>query len=140
PGAIARLHIDPIDGLAPDAARDLVERAGLDPAVTDQVTGVVLALWSAYGGADAELVEVNPLAVVADGRVLALDAKVTLDDNAAWRHPGWEEWRHLEDLDPRERAARERGLTYVGLDGRLGIIGNGAGLVMSTVDVVAQAG
>jgi succinyl-CoA synthetase beta subunit len=72
--------------------------------------------------------------------VLAMDAKVVLDDNAAWRHPGWEEWRHLEDLDPRERAAREKGLTYVGLDGSVGIIGNGAGLVMSTLDVVAQVG
>jgi len=140
PDAIARLHVDPLDGLVPAAARDLVERAGLDPAVTDQVTDVMLALWSAYAEGDAELIEVNPLAVVGAGRVLALDAKVTLDDSAAFRHPEWDEWRANEVLDERERRARDKGLNYIGLAGSVGIIGNGAGLVMSTLDVVNEVG
>ncbi len=140
PDAIARLHIDPLDGLSADAARDLVERAGLYPAATDQVVEVVLALWSAYRNGDAELIEVNPLAVVAGGGVVALDAKVTLDDSAAFRHPEWDAWRAHEALDERERRARHKGLNYIGLAGSVGIIGNGAGLVMSTLDVVNQAG
>src|SRR5205823_2826633 len=89
---------------------------------------------------DADLVEINPLILTPDGRVHALDAKVSLDDNAAFRHPEFEALRSLSSLDPRERAARERGLNYIGLDGEVGIIGNGAGLVMSTLDVVNQAG
>jgi len=140
PEAIARLHVNPLDGLAPAAARDLVERAGLDAAATDQVTEVMLALWSAYAEGDAELIEVNPLAVVGAGRVLALDAKVTLDDSAAFRHPEWQEWRANEVLDERERRARDKGLNYIGLAGSVGIIGNGAGLVMSTLDVVNEVG
>ncbi len=140
PDAIARLHIDPLDGLDPAAARDLVERAGLDPTATDQVTEVMLALWSAYRDGDAELIEVNPLAVVGDGAVVALDAKVSLDDSAMFRHPEWTEWRANEVLDERERRARHKGLNYIGLAGTVGIIGNGAGLVMSTLDVVNQAG
>ncbi|MEN3314750.1 MAG: succinyl-CoA synthetase beta subunit [Acidimicrobiaceae bacterium] len=140
PDAVVRLHVDPLDGLDPAAARDVVERAGLDPAATVQVTDVLVALWAAYTGADAELIEVNPLAVVDGGRVLALDAKVTLDDSAAFRHPEWDEWRADEVLDERERRAREKGLNYIGLAGSVGIIGNGAGLVMSTLDVVNEVG
>jgi succinyl-CoA synthetase beta subunit len=140
PEAIHRFHVDPLDGLSPAAAQAAVDGGGITGDAAEPLADVLVKLFDAYVAEDAELVEINPLAVVADGRVLALDAKVILDDNAAWRHPGWEEWRHLEDLDPRERAARERGLTYVGLDGSVGIIGNGAGLVMSTLDVVAQAG
>jgi len=140
PDAIARLHVNPLDGLAPASARDLVERAGLDAAATDQVTEVMLALWSAYAEGDAELIEVNPLAVVDAGRVLALDAKVTLDDSAAFRHPEWQEWRANEVLDEREHRARDKGLNYIGLAGSVGIIGNGAGLVMSTLDVVNEVG
>jgi len=140
PEAIHRFHVDPLDGLSSAAAQAAVDGAGITGDAAEPLADLLVKLFDAYVAEDAELVEVNPLAVVADGRVLALDAKVILDDNAAWRHPGWEEWRDLEDLDPRERAARERGLTYVGLDGSVGIIGNGAGLVMSTLDVVAQAG
>ncbi|HEX3394863.1 MAG TPA: ADP-forming succinate--CoA ligase subunit beta [Acidimicrobiales bacterium] len=140
PDAIVRLHVDPLDGLDPEAAGELVERAGLDPAAGDQVTAVLVALWAAYTGADAELIEVNPLAVVDGGRVLALDAKVTLDDSAAFRHPEWDQWRADEVLDERERRAREKGLNYIGLAGSVGIIGNGAGLVMSTLDVVNEVG
>jgi len=140
PEAIHRFPVNPLDGLSEAAAADAVAAAGITGDAAEPVADLVVKLYGAYVDEDAELVEVNPLAVVADGRVLALDAKVVLDDNAAWRHPGWEEWRSAEDLDPRERAARQRGLTYVGLAGSVGIIGNGAGLVMSTLDVVAQAG
>ena len=140
PGAVHRFHVDPLDGLTGDAAAAAVAAAGITGDAAGPLAALMVNLYDGYVADDAELVEVNPLAMVADGRVLALDAKVILDDNAAWRHPGWEQWRDLEDLDPRERSAREHGLTYVGLDGSVGIIGNGAGLVMSTLDVVAQAG
>jgi succinyl-CoA synthetase beta subunit len=140
PEAIHRFPVNPLDGLSDRAAVDAVAAAGITGEAAEPMAALLVKLYDAYVAEDAELVEVNPLAVVADGRVLALDAKVVLDDNAAWRHPGWEEWRRAEDLDPRERAARQRGLTYVGLAGSVGIIGNGAGLVMSTLDVVSQAG
>jgi succinyl-CoA synthetase beta subunit len=140
PEAIHRFHVDPLDGLSIDEASAAVAGAAITGDAAEPMAELLVKLYDAYVAEDAELVEINPLAVVADGRVLALDAKVVLDDNAGWRHPGWEEWRRMEDLDPRERAARERGLTYVGLDGSVGIIGNGAGLVMSTLDVVALAG
>ncbi|HEX2274800.1 MAG TPA: ADP-forming succinate--CoA ligase subunit beta [Acidimicrobiales bacterium] len=140
PSAIARLHIDPLDGLAQVDARGLVERAALDPAAADELVDVLLGLWRVYCDADAELVEVNPLVVTGDGRVVALDAKVTLDDSAAFRHPEWAEWRATQVLDDRERMARQHGLNYIGLAGTVGIIGNGAGLVMSTLDVVNQVG
>ncbi|MGI9033679.1 MAG: ADP-forming succinate--CoA ligase subunit beta [Acidimicrobiales bacterium] len=138
--AIARLHVDPLDGLEPVAARDVVARASLDPNMVDQVTAVLLAMWAAYRDNDAELVEVNPLAVTTGGHVVALDAKVTLDESAAFRHPEWGEWRAAEVLDERDRLARDKGLNYIGLDGSVGIIGNGAGLVMSTLDVVNHVG
>ncbi|HEX2048341.1 MAG TPA: ADP-forming succinate--CoA ligase subunit beta [Acidimicrobiales bacterium] len=140
PEAIDRFHVNPLDHFTHADASEAVAAAGITGAPAEPMAAMLVKLHDAYVAEDAELVEVNPLAVVADGRVLAMDAKVALDDNAAWRHPGWEEWRQLEDLDPRERAAREKGLTYVGLDGSVGIIGNGAGLVMSTLDVVARAG
>ena len=140
PSAIARLHVDPLDGLAADGARGLVERAGLDVGAADELVEVLLTLWTAYREGDAELVEVNPLVVTGDGTVVALDAKVTLDDSAAFRHPEWAEWRATQVLDDRERLAREHGLNYIGLAGTVGIIGNGAGLVMSTLDVVNQVG
>jgi succinyl-CoA synthetase beta subunit len=140
PEAVARLHVDPLDGLTPAAASALSAEAGIPARAHDGVASLLVALYRAYVDGDAELVEVNPLAVLGDGSVRALDAKVVLDDNAGWRHPEWAAWRQGDDLDPRERAAREKGLTYVGLDGSVGIIGNGAGLVMSTLDVVAQAG
>ncbi len=140
PEAVHRFFVSPLDPLSDDDAAAAVAGAGITGDAAGPLGALLVKLFGAYVAEDAELVEINPLAVVADGRVLALDAKVVLDDNAAWRHPDWEEWRNLEDLDPRERAARERGLTYVGLDGSVGIIGNGAGLVMSTLDVVAGAG
>jgi succinyl-CoA synthetase beta subunit len=141
PEAIHRFRVSPLSAHLPDAdAAAAVEAAGITGDAAGPLARVMVRLYDAYVAEDAELVEINPLAVVADGRVLALDAKVVLDDNATWRHPDWEQWRDLDDLDPRERAARERGLTYVGLDGSVGIIGNGAGLVMSTLDVVARAG
>ena len=140
PEAIHRFHVDPVDGLSQVAAENAVGAAGIAGDAAAPTVALLVRLYDAYVAEDAELVEVNPLALVADGRVLALDAKVVLDDNATYRHPDWEEWRDLDDLDPRERDARERGLTYVGLEGSVGIIGNGAGLVMSTLDVVAHAG
>ena len=140
PEAIHRFHVNPLERLTDDGAAAAVAAAGIVGEAAGPMADLLVRLYDAYVAEDAELVEINPLAVVADGRVLAMDAKVTLDDNATFRHPGWEEWRDLDSLDPRERAARERGLTYVGLDGSVGIIGNGAGLVMSTLDVVSQVG
>jgi succinyl-CoA synthetase beta subunit len=140
PGAIARLHIDPVDGLSADAAARLVADAGIDEAARAGAAEILVKLYRCYVEADCDLVEINPLILTPDGRVHALDAKVTLDDNAAFRHPEWEEWRGLEVLDERERLAKSKGLQYVGLDGEVGIIANGAGLAMSTCDVVNQVG
>ena len=138
PDAIVRRHVDPLDDLSAEVARDVVDRAGLHPPAAAELAGVLLAMWSAYRKGDAELVEVNPLVVTAAGQVVALDAKVILDDSAAFRHPEWSEWRAGQLLDDRERLAREKGLNYIGLTGTVGIIGNGAGLVMSTLDVVNE--
>ena len=140
PGAIARIHVDPVDGLTPDAARDWVVAAGLDAEAVEGAVGILLQLYRCYTDGDCDLAEINPLILTADGQVHALDAKVTLDDNAAFRHPEWDEFRGVTRLDPREALARERGLQYVGLDGDVGIIANGAGLAMSTCDVVNQVG
>jgi succinyl-CoA synthetase beta subunit len=140
PTAIARLHVDPVDGLDPSAARGLVEEAGLDPAAHEQAAEILGALYRCYVEGDADLVEVNPLVLTPDGQVRALDAKVSLDDDAAFRHPEWAEFAFATELDERERLAREKGLNYIGLDGSVGIIANGAGLAMSTLDVVNQVG
>jgi succinyl-CoA synthetase beta subunit len=140
PEAVARAHVDPLDGLSADAAADLVARAGIDGAAAGLIASILPPLYRAYVSADADLVEINPLVLTASGGLVALDAKVTLDDSAAFRHPEWQVWRATEELDPRERRAREKGLNYVGLDGTVGIIGNGAGLVMSTLDVVSHVG
>ena len=139
PDAFARLHVDPVDGLSEGAARDWVERAKLDPDATDGAVEVLLKLYRAYVDGDADLVEINPLILTTDGRVHALDAKVTLDDNAAFRHE-WSEYEATQHRDEREAAAHAKGLQYVGLDGYVGIIANGAGLAMSTVDIVSQVG
>jgi len=139
PEAIARLHVDPVDGLSEELAREWVERAKLDPAATDGTVEVLLKLYRAYVDGDADLVEINPLILTTDGRVHALDAKVTLDDNAAFRHE-WSEYEATQERDEREAAAHAKGLQYVGLDGYVGIIANGAGLAMSTVDIVSQVG
>jgi succinyl-CoA synthetase beta subunit len=140
PSAIARLYIDPAIGFTEEQARQLVDEAGLDPEARDGAIGILLNLYRCYVEGDADLVEINPLILTPDGRVHALDAKVTLDDNAAYRHPEWDDFRDIDEFDERERLARSKGLQYVGLDGYVGIIANGAGLAMSTCDVVNQVG
>ncbi|HEX5615999.1 MAG TPA: ADP-forming succinate--CoA ligase subunit beta [Acidimicrobiia bacterium] len=140
PDAIARIHIDPVEGLTEAACREWVERAQLNPAATDGAVAILLQLYTAYVDGDADLVEINPLILTPEGKVHALDAKVTLDENADFRHPEWEEYAATQVLDEREQLAKEKGLNYIGLDGSVGIIGNGAGLVMSTLDIVNQVG
>jgi len=141
PEALARLHVDPLVGFQPYQARWLCFTAGLaDPAEQKQVISLVGRLYEAFVGCDAMLCEINPLIVTVEGEVRALDSKFTVDDNAFFRHPDIAEMRDLEADDPQERLAREKGVTYVKLDGDIGILGNGAGLVMSTLDVIEQAG
>ncbi len=140
PDAIARLHINPIDGLTEAACRDWVARAKLDPRATEGTVRILLSLYRCFVEGDADLVEINPLILTPDGRVHALDAKVTLDDSAARNHPEWDAFRGLEQLDERESLAKSKGLQYVGLEGTVGIIANGAGLAMSTCDTVNQVG
>jgi succinyl-CoA synthetase beta subunit len=135
PEAVARIPVDPAEGVTSAKAGEIARAAGLPPQTVD----VLLRLWQVLIREDALLVEVNPLVRTAQGRILALDGKVTLDDNARFRQARWGE-RHEEHQDPLEAAAAERGLTYVRLDGEVGVIGNGAGLVMSTLDVVAGCG
>src|SRR4029077_3205484 len=138
PDAIARIQIDPVDGLTADGARKWVDAAKLDATATDGAVEILLQLYTCYVDGDCDLAEINPLILTPDGKVHALDAKVTLDDNAAFRHPEWDEFRGLEVLDPREALARSKGLQYIGLDGTVGIIANGAGLAMSPCDIVNQ--
>jgi succinyl-CoA synthetase beta subunit len=140
PEAIARIEVDPAQGLSEQQVRDWVQAAKLNPDATEGAVEILQALYRCYTEGDADLAEINPLILTPDGRVHALDAKVTLDDNAAFRHPEWDEYRGLEQLDPREALAKEKGLQYVGLTGTVGIIANGAGLAMSTCDVVNQVG
>jgi succinyl-CoA synthetase beta subunit len=141
PDALARLHVDPLVGYQPYQARRLVYAAGIDDANEQkQVLAIVSKLYAAFVGSDAMLCEINPLVVTPDGEVRALDSKFTVDDNALYKHPHIAEMRDLEAVPPEERAAREKGVTYVKLDGEVGILGNGAGLVMSTLDVIALAG
>jgi succinyl-CoA synthetase beta subunit len=140
PGAIARRHVDPVDGFPLEAAREVVAAAGLDEAAREPAAALLVQLWDCYDQGDCDLAEINPLILTTDGRVHALDAKVSLDDNAAFRHPEWAEFAGTETEDPREKLAKEKGLQYVGLDGEVGIIANGAGLAMSTCDVVEQVG
>jgi succinyl-CoA synthetase beta subunit len=140
PEAIARLHIDPVDGLSDAEARQLVDQAGLDEQARAGAADILKKLYRCFVEGDADLVEINPLVLTPDGRVHALDAKVSLDNNAEFRHPDWKEYRATEELDERERLARSKGLQYIGLSGSVGIIANGAGLAMSTLDVVNQVG
>ncbi|HEX2039754.1 MAG TPA: ADP-forming succinate--CoA ligase subunit beta [Acidimicrobiales bacterium] len=140
PEAIAKVHVDPVEGLTPEKAAAWVDAAGLDPKAREGAIDILQKLYRCYVEGDADLVEINPLILTPDGRVHALDAKVTLDDNASFRHPEWDDFRGLAQLDPREAMAKEKGLQYVGLDGEVGIIANGAGLAMSTCDVVNQVG
>jgi succinyl-CoA synthetase beta subunit len=140
PDAIAKIWIDPVDGLTEDAARAWVAEAKLNPAATEGTVDILLKLYTAYTQGDADLCEINPLILKPTGEVHALDAKVTLDGNSVFRHPEYEQYEATQERDPREQAAFEKGLQYVGLDGFVGVIANGAGLAMSTVDIVNQVG
>ena len=141
PDALARLHVDPLEGFQPYQARRLIYGAEIDdPSEQKQILAIIEKLYRCFVEADAMLCEVNPLIVTPDGEVRALDSKVTVDDSALLRHPDIAEMRDVEAADPQERFAREKGVTYVKLDGDVGILGNGAGLSMSTVDVVVVAG
>ena len=141
PERVASRAIDPATGVDPALAREIVTDARFPAEVADQVAGIAVKLWQAFVAEDATLVEVNPLARTPDGRVLCLDAKVTLDDNATFRHPDHQDLVDRSAVGPLEQRAKEKDLNYVKLSGgSVGIIGNGAGLVMSTLDVVAYAG
>jgi succinyl-CoA synthetase beta subunit len=141
PEALARLHVDPLEGFQPYQARRLLYGAGIDdPEEQKQIARIIDHLYGAFVGADAMLCEINPLIVTPEGDVRALDSKFTVDDNALYKHPEIAEMRDLDAYPPEERAARAKGVTYVKLDGEVGILGNGAGLVMSTLDVIALAG
>ncbi len=140
PDAIAKIWVDPVDGLDEKTVRAWVESAKLNPKANDGTVDILLKLYRAYVEGDADLVEINPLILKPTGEVHALDAKVTLDNNAIFRHPDYEQYDATQVRDERERAAHEKGLQYVGLDGYVGVIANGAGLAMSTVDIVNQVG
>src|SRR3954451_4095358 len=140
PEAMRMLHVDPLLGLQDFHGRRLAFESGIAADVVRPVGAMLSKLYDVFVREDATLVEVNPLLITKGREVVALDAKVTIDDNALFRHPDVAEMRDLSAEDPQERMAHERGLTYVKLDGTVGILGNGAGLVMSTLDVVAQAG
>jgi succinyl-CoA synthetase beta subunit len=141
PGALSRLHVDPLQGFQPWQARRLIYGAGIDdPLEQKQILGIIGRLYEAFVECDAMLSEINPLIVTPEGEVRALDSKFTVDDNALFRHEDIAAMRDLEAYPPQERVAREKGVTYVKLDGEVGILGNGAGLVMSTLDLIALAG
>ena len=140
PDKLARLHLDPLTGFLPFHARRLCFAAGIPAEETQQVSQIMEKAYRAFIETDAMLVEINPLIVTPDGIVRALDSKYTVDDNALYRHPDIAAMRDVQAADPQEQMARERGVNYVKLDGDIGILGNGAGLVMSTLDVVALAG
>ncbi|HEY5184550.1 MAG TPA: ADP-forming succinate--CoA ligase subunit beta [Actinomycetes bacterium] len=140
PHALARIPVDAIQGVDAAKAAEISDTAGFPADVRDQVIAVLQKLWEVFTVEDATLVEVNPLVKTPDGQVVALDGKVTLDDNAGYRHPGYADLVDRDAADPLERRAKEKDLNYVKLSGAVGIIGNGAGLVMSTLDVVAYAG
>jgi succinyl-CoA synthetase beta subunit len=140
PDAIERLEVNPLDGLSRDAALEVIKKAGIDEAAQEGMADLLMQLYTCYIEGDADLAEINPLILTPEGKVHALDAKVSLDDDAAFRHPEWAEFASFSEIDERERLAHEKGLNYIGLDGTVGIIANGAGLAMSTLDVVNQAG
>ncbi|MGY1753170.1 ADP-forming succinate--CoA ligase subunit beta [Blastococcus sp. SYSU D01042] len=140
PEALARIPVDATVGVDAAKAAEIVDAAGFAPEVRDQVIAIAVQLWDAFSKEDATLVEVNPLAKAPDGTVLALDAKITLDENAGFRQEAHAALEDAASADPLEAAAKEKDLNYVKLEGEVGIIGNGAGLVMSTLDVVAYAG
>ena len=139
--ALVRVHVDPLEGYHPWQGRRLVHEAGVDdPSEQKQIVAIVGRLYDAFVGCEAMLCEINPLIVTTDGEVRALDSKFTVDDNALFRLPEIAEMRDVGAADPLEALAREKGVTYVKLDGDVGVLGNGAGLTMSTVDVVTFVG
>jgi succinyl-CoA synthetase beta subunit len=141
PEALVRLHVDPFEGFQPYQARRLVYGARVaDPGEQKQIVTIAQKLYAAFVGCDAMLCEINPLIVTPEGEVRALDSKFTVDDNALYKHPDIAEMHDPESVPAEERAAREKGVTYVKLDGEVGVLGNGAGLSMATVDVVTFAG
>ena len=140
PSAIVKLHINPIEGLSLATARQAAVDAKIPVQALDGVADMLVKLYECFTKGDCDLAEINPLILKPTGEVHALDAKVSLDVNASFRHPEWEEYAATEELDAREQLAREKGLQYIGLDGTVGIIANGAGLAMSTLDVVNQVG
>jgi succinyl-CoA synthetase beta subunit len=141
PEALVRLHVDPLEGFQPYQARRLIYGAGIeDESEQKQIAKIAERLYATFVECDAMLCEINPLIVTPTGEVKALDSKFTVDENALYKHPDIAEMRDLEAYPPEERLAREKGVTYVKLDGEVGVLGNGAGLVMSTLDVVALAG
>ena len=140
PGAIVKLHINPVDGISLEAARQACVDAKLNPAAVDQAAAVLVQLYTCFTEGDCDLAEINPLVLTPQGKVLALDAKVSLDENAMFRHPEWAEYEATVVRDAREHLAHDKGLQYIGLEGSVGIIANGAGLAMSTLDVVNQVG
>jgi succinyl-CoA synthetase beta subunit len=140
PDALVKHHVDPLDGLSAGEAREVSVKAGIPDELHDQVADILVKLVKIASEEDATLIEINPLAVNAAGEVVALDSKITIDGNALYRHPELKELSESTITDPQEAMAREKGLTYVKLDGDIGVLGNGAGLCMSTLDVVAQAG
>jgi succinyl-CoA synthetase beta subunit len=141
PDALVRLHVDPSEGFQPWQARRLVYGAGVtDPGEQKQIASIIGKLYETFVATDALLTEINPLVVTPEGEVKALDSKFTVDDNALPRHEEIAAMRDLDAVPPEERLAREKGVTYVKLDGEVGILGNGAGLVMSTLDVIALVG
>lgn len=140
PEALAKVGLDPQRGIDLEVAGDILAQAGFDAELAGKIAPVLVKLWETYSGEDATLVEVNPLVRTPEGDILALDGKVSVDDNAAFRHPAHADLVDRRAEDPREALAKEADLNYVRLEGQVGIIGNGAGLVMSTLDVVAMAG
>jgi succinyl-CoA synthetase beta subunit len=140
PDAIVKLHIDPVDGLSEAVAHKAAVDAKIPAKALDGVAKILVQLYRCFTEGDCDLAEINPLILKPTGEVHALDAKVSLDNNAAYRHPEWDEYRATEELDAREQLAREKDLQYIGLSGSVGIIANGAGLAMSTLDVVNQVG
>ncbi len=138
PDAISKIWIDPYIGLTKEQCVAWVDGAQLNPKARDGAVDILLKLYDVYVQGDCDLAEINPLILTPEGNVHALDAKVTLDENAQFRHEDWAEYESTQILDARELMAKEKGLNYIGLDGEIGIIGNGAGLVMSTLDIVNQ--
>jgi succinyl-CoA synthetase beta subunit len=140
PEALVKVHVDPTVGISREVALQACRDAKLNPVAVEQAADVLLTLYRCFTEGDCDLAEINPMVLTPDGRVLCLDAKVALDENASFRHPEWEPWMQTVVRDSRETLAHEKGLQYIGLEGSVGIIANGAGLAMSTLDVVNQVG